>query len=450
MKILVPIQGIIFFRNFITSGALSDLAKHHDVLVSAANPALKEFPLPDRLRWALEFPVDKRRNKIRSFVQEFVMCGLRKRCHTFQLKIYRLSRKKQWIYPLIATHRTARWVQSLSEWVLGINHAVDRWLKAIGPDWVLIPSSSEDGLSADIIKSAHLQGIHHMLLINGWDNLTSKGTLPVHPQWLAVWGEQAKGDAIRIHDVKASQIKMLGAPHFELYFRSTPHADDIEQIRRLHHVPEGARLLLFGGCLQPFDEMAVLESLNHAISRGELGRLHVIFRPHPWRHARQHEAPFEAHKLQHVTLDNQVGPVFMKVQNLNRPVESHKHYPDLSFYPRLIQAADAVISPLSTFVLESLLMGKKTLALCYSDGKHYFSADKVSQYEHVKIMENAPGLLFCRSAPQLISDVQKILAMTHGAELTSAMARHLKSILNDDGRSYAARLAEVIENSSNR
>ena len=443
VRILAVIQNAVFFRNFVSSGALSELANRYEVILSSNNPDVENYPLPAGLRWGPRLSENKSRNKIRYYIQEFVMCGLRTRCRTFGLKLYRLSWRKRFVYRLVATPWSARALQRLSEWWLGSDPEVDRLIKDLSPQWVLLPSSCEDSLTADLIKAARQAGARSLILVNGWDNLTSKGTIPVVPDKIGVWGPQAKEDALRIHDVSENRIVMLGAPHFESYFKRNGATEDTNpEIRRFNGIPDGKRVILFGGCLQPFDEVSALRLLEKAIEAGTIPNAHVLYRPHPWRHSRAYEDPFKAEEFRHVSLDQQVAEVFLKVKRGGDTGLSKKHFPDLSYYPKLIRLADFVISPLSTFVLESLLMGKRTIAICYSDGRHYFSADKVSQYEHVQCLQGAAGIQFCRDPNELPNLCRQFFEPVDEAHLYQKIREHLRYILLPNDKPYADRLAQ--------
>lgn len=447
MKIWVPIQSIVFFRNFVSSEALAPLAARHEVLISPAVSDLERYPLPEGLHWGPAITANIRRFRIRHAVQEFVMCGLRNRCATFKLKIYRLPSYKRLLFRLFAHPWTAALLQRLSEAVLGSDPVLDRQVREMAPDCVLIPSSCEDSLTADLIKAARKIGAQSVVLVNGWDNLTSKGTLPVLPDKLGVWGMQAKDDALRVHQVPERRIYVMGAPHFDAYLNKETSLGADADIRSFNGIPAGKKIILFGGCLQPFDEIAVLRQLDRAIADRQIPDAHILYRPHPWRHARAHEDMFEPAEFQHVSLDQQVADVYLDVKRRGNPALAKKFFPDLKYYPKLIQAAEFVISPLSTFVLESLLMGKRTIAICYSDGRHYFSADKVSQYEHVQYLQNTPGILFCRNAADLPAYCREFLEPTDQATLYARIRDHLRYIIAPNEEPYAHRLMRLVEQS---
>ncbi|MSR78440.1 MAG: hypothetical protein EXS63_09525 [Candidatus Omnitrophica bacterium] len=446
MRVIVPIQGVVFFRNFISSGALSNIAKESEVIVVAMDPDIQRFELPAGMTFHSGVSPNPQRAQIRFWIQEFVMCGLRHRSKTFQLKLYRLSWKKKYIYPFLAFPLSARWVQKISEFFLGTDLLVDKLVQELKPDWIILPSSCEDSLTADFVKAAKKFGAKSFILVNGWDNLTSKGTLPVFPDKIGVWGPQGANDAFKIHRISRKRIEILGAPQFERYFQSEFSENGQEEVRTMNGIPQDKKVILFAGSFQPFDEITVLRILDKAIESGHLPNAHVLYRPHPWRHWRDHEDNFVSTEYKHVSLDVQVAEIFLQIKKSGKASEAKKVFPDLEYYPKIIQMAECILSPLSTFVLESLLMGKKTLAICYPDGKHFFSADKVSQYEHVQYMETSPGLKFCRDAKDLISMTQELLLPVDADKLHRDINNHLKFVVHSDNIPYAGRLAKVVSN----
>lgn len=79
----------------------------------------------------------------------------------------------------------------------------------------------KDPVEADI-RAARSLGIPSLGYINSWDNLTSKGTVHVLPDALVVWNEAFAREAVEIHDVPRSTIRITGAPHLDHLFELRP------------------------------------------------------------------------------------------------------------------------------------------------------------------------------------------------------------------------------------
>ena len=65
-------------------------------------------------------------------------------------------------------------------------------------------------------------GIPTIGYVNSWDNLTSKGTVHVLPDVYIVWNEPIAQEAVEIHDIPASTVRITGAPHLDMFFSMRP------------------------------------------------------------------------------------------------------------------------------------------------------------------------------------------------------------------------------------
>lgn len=101
--------------------------------------------------------------------------------------------------------------------------------------------------SPDLVIATDVQSIHDIRLlaaakarkiktlgmVRSWDNLTSKGILPVLPNWLIVHNEEIKYEAIRISRVPEKNIFVInGIPHYDHYQteKRTPREEFLKKI----------------------------------------------------------------------------------------------------------------------------------------------------------------------------------------------------------------------------
>lgn len=68
-----------------------------------------------------------------------------------------------------------------------------------------------------LLHEARARGIPALGMVRSWDNLTSKGLIPVLPDILLVNNEIVREEAIRLHDVPAERIRVVGIPHYDAY-----------------------------------------------------------------------------------------------------------------------------------------------------------------------------------------------------------------------------------------
>jgi len=446
-SILISITGDLFVRNFLNENALLPLAKNYDLyyIVSpycvkrADNNSIKYVGVAGRSKEDF-----LKRTKQRLAVGFITMWAYQKRSSSFLFKFdTELPRRKKIIYSILGLPIIRKFVMYLSELVLGRLKSMDEAIREIKPDWIIIPSGLSDSFSIDVVKSARAFGINHILIVNGWDNISCKGVLPVKPDNVGVWGQQGKEHAIKIHGIPPKKVHILGAPHFSRYYM--PPSMNSEQFRRSIGVPLDKKIILMAGCNRTMDEVSILIELEKAIEEGELKGVHVLFRPHPWRAHRLSEPDFEDVGFKHVTIDPQVRDAYFKKTREKKVVKPFNFLPDLDYYPNLLNAVDCVMSPLSTFLVEALIFGKPTLAIVFPDGVHECTPDKFVVCEHFKVLDHLSGLVMCRERQKFIPDCLRILSMTDDLGLKERIKNDVKAIAYHDRRTYSERVLSIMK-----
>ena len=114
---------------------------------------------------------------------------------------------------------------------------------------------------------------------------------------------------------------------------------------------------------------------------------------------------------------------------------------DMQYLSKLISAADAVISPMSTLLIEALILEKPTLAIAFGDGKHRHDPAVTSQMTHFAELRRSAALAWCGSSEQLVKHTARLL-QPQDAETAQARARLLPDIVTRHPGTYAERLEE--------
>lgn len=309
------------------------------------------------------------------------------------------------------------------------------------PDFFVVPWAVH--VTDDVLQIADKLGIPTLLLVPGWDNLSSKGLLSHQPTMMGVWGEQSKRHAIEIQNVDADRVHVIGAPHYES-FRVSENIDRAA-LRASWGVPPNGNLILFAGTLRLFDETQLLQEMDHAIDSGTLPAMHIIYRPHPWRNPRRHEDNYHGHTWRHVTMDPDMADAYRATKGRGRTVTPQNFLSRMNYLTRLYQAVDAVISPMSTVLLEALMVGLPTMAVAFGDGKHSWSADKVSQMLHFKELYEVPGVIVCRNRADFFPNVQQLVSQIGNGALSAALRQSTYYFVYQDHRCYADRVAELVD-----
>ena len=308
------------------------------------------------------------------------------------------------------------------------------------PVYCVVPTSLLDLFCNEVVWASDAADIPCVLLQSGWDNLSSKGRVYGTTPFLGCWGPQSRQHAIALQRIPRRRVGLLGSPHYE-QLRPAP-ADDVRRLRASLGVRDDERLVLFGGSFRQFDETSALRRLDEAIESGRLARAKIVYRPHPWRAHRRHEDSFFAHEWSHVVFDPEVRGGYLREQEERGYLKREAPMFDMAYLSTLLSASDAVMSPMSTLLIESLILDKPTLAIAFSDGKHRYTPDVTAQTTHVAELRDVVALRWCYDADALIDATAQLLQGRRHRWHAEVRAKVLDSIVTREPGTYADRLAE--------
>ncbi|MBM7070041.1 hypothetical protein [Actibacterium sp. 188UL27-1] len=327
------------------------------------------------------------------------------------------SRRKRW--------RTARlrFISRFKTWVsarkktLRRDNPVGAHLAEEKPDLIICPSSAYDPEILDAINAANEMAIPSLLLVDNWDNASSKSIFWARPTHLGCWGSQSVEHVHRIQGI-AKNVHALGTPRFEVY-RDMP---EIEQ-----------SYVLFLGTAIGSDEISVLECLDQLFAEGVFPANveKIIYRPHPFR--RMKAAP-DVTKLAHVQFDDSLGEREWTGRT------STRQFPELDQYPKVLAGAALVVSGYTSMMIEALLCKKPVLALAHEEEGSQLSPHLVEAlYEHFDGTERIEGVTVCRDLTALRQDITK--ALTTCPRLDDPALQHIVSFTDTP---YAERLSALV------
>jgi hypothetical protein len=312
----------------------------------------------------------------------------------------------------------------------------DRFL----PLYCVVPTALLDLFCNEVVWACESSNVACVLLQSGWDNLSSKGLVYGRTPFLGCWGPQSVEHARVIQRLSRKRVTALGAPHYEFLRPAPPEA--VRQLRARLGVGESERLMLFGGSFRQFDETSTLRELDRAITRGRLEPVRIVYRPHPWRAARRHEDSFFQHEWDHVIFDPDMRDRYLREQTESGYIKRHTPMFDMAYLSTLISAADAVISPMSTLLVEALLLAKPTMAIAFDDGKHRYNPSVTAQTTHFDALRDCPALIWCADATRLVKDCARLLKPRSGEKRDRTRRACLEQIVTREPGTYAERLAD--------
>jgi ubiquinone biosynthesis protein UbiJ len=199
----------------------------------------------------------------------------------------------QWVdhvrqLPVAAVNRLMRRLEAL-ERAVPASDAVLRFLDVQAPDLVLVsPLVEAASDQVDIVRAAQARGIRVGTLVASWDNLTNKGDLRVATDFVAVWNDAQKREAVELHRLPGQAIAVTGAQAFDRWFDRQPSRSR-EAFCRDVGLPDDRPFVLFTGSsifiARAAAEMSFVRRWIEALRASDdrlIRDVHVLVRPHPY------------------------------------------------------------------------------------------------------------------------------------------------------------------------
>jgi len=317
--------------------------------------------------------------------------------------------------------------------------AIEELFDRFMPVYCVVPTPLADPLCQEVVWACDAADVPCVLLQSGWADLSSSGRAYARTALLGCWGPQSRKYAAALQRVPRRRTELVGAPHLDLLQPAS--TEEVGRLRGALGVHSRERLLLFGGARQ-FDEIRILRCLDAAISEGRLRRTKVVYRPHPWRARRQHDSSFLEYQWSHVVLDPEMRQRYLQEQAEPGYLERHAPAFDMAYLSTLLSASDAVISAMSTLLVEALILDKPTMALAFSDGESRDAPDVALRMTHLAELRDSVAFRWCSDADQLVESCAELLRGRRHRWHEKARARVLDFVVLREPGTYAQRLAE--------
>lgn len=426
-KILVVVNGPLFYRNYLTSRALEEI---RDNCVFLVNKKLADRPFnnipKDRIHF-FEYPASKEKLCLHLFNINTKKFRHLSKTFGFRYSLLRHKIRRRWL--LLYNILTLPLIYQISKFVISaltFDSNLSKQINNLKPDLILLPSTGYEGLTFEIIKIAKKSKFKSCLLVDNWDNLSSKTIFTIKPDYVTVWGQQSVEHAQTIHKIPKDRIFILGTPRFQDYFKF-----------REQHLgsPYGFKYAVFAGNALPFDELTALHKLDEIIDKNKYP-ITIIYRPHPARQGRKCLDTFFEYDFKNIKLDVPAKAYYKKMEQ-----EEALECAGLDYYPRLLDNMEFMICPLSTMIVEGLIFNKMVFALTYDDKTHpanpYFAFQNYLHFVGIGDLQNI----------RLIDDLNKFEQIFKIAEqpVVSGYDPKLNYYICKDTRDYSANLARAVE-----
>ncbi len=321
--------------------------------------------------------------------------------------------------------------------LMGVELSVQSVIEAEKPDLILHPSILTGYYVNELLIETKRHGIPLVLLMNSWDNPSAKAVCTGFPDQLVVWGEQSKRQAIQYMRMPPDRIKCFGAAQFQVYRDPPPESQ--AELRKMFGVPAGKKILLYAGAGNGRHETHYLRLLENGIEDGTFPDCHVIYRPHPWRGGLAvGEDDFFSIAWRHITMDPFMADYYRRE---TKSPSGIIFMADYRIANKLLTLVDAVISPLSTMLIEALVKGKPVLAF-FPEREHgvVFGIDEVHFADFLKM----PDVNVCLEEREFHPACRRLVGQIGDPALATRLRESAEFFVVMDGPTYGERLRDLV------
>jgi hypothetical protein len=187
--------------------------------------------------------------------------------------------------------RILRRFLAASELAIPVNQSALDEILDIMPDVLLVSRLVDyDSIQVDYIRAAQYLGIPVGFAVASWDNLTNKGLIKILPDFVTVWNECQKREAVELHGVPEDRVFVTGAQIFDCWFDRRASSDRTAFCRRFGFEPQVPLITYLCSSRQiADDEVGIVRRWLRAVRSYEdpfVRSASIIVRPHP-KHADQ-------------------------------------------------------------------------------------------------------------------------------------------------------------------
>jgi len=179
-----------------------------------------------------------------------------------------LTLGRKWLFPIVEPLLIGAFIN---------DNEFEKKLLKFNPSIVVFPFQGTNPVTTLLLKTCRKHKIPVMLVVDNWDNMSSKTIIWKDPDFISVWSEQTAMHTAQIQGIKPEKIKIMGSARFD-QLRESVDACKSNDIFAFQGAKE---YILFLGDSAGFDEVSILNQLSHFIAKMH-PELKIIYRPHPY------------------------------------------------------------------------------------------------------------------------------------------------------------------------
>jgi len=286
-------------------------------------------------------------------------------------------------------------IKSFKRKLKSIQYSQFNFIKSLKSQILIFPSTGAEEVIFELFELARIENKKTVMVIENWDNLTSKTTFPINPDFITVMGEKSLNQAHVIHEIPLENIIITGLPKFEKIIEQR----SVQQYK----VASFSKIkILYLGYSLPYDEHSAIILIHNKLLDllGEDG-FELTYRPHPFKQSRFFENDLIIPLSENFKIDSRISETLAESKML----------PTIDVdYVSYLKSFDLIVTTPTTMVLEIMLLGIPCLVDGLDDGIHTTSPFfTLTQYLHQEDLLEIPELQIARSSEELTKGIQDLL-----------------------------------------
>lgn len=282
-----------------------------------------------------------------------------------------------------------------------------------------------------LLRAARDRGLPLATSILSFDNLTTRGWIPVTFDLYMVWNAYNQAEVRRVYpQANGCPVEIVGAPQMDFYWDPAYIWPEVEW-RATLSLPAERPVILFGGgpTIIVQNEPQTLVHLDEAISAGRIREKPVILlRPHPHDKLERWSAALD--RCRHVVCDEP-----WRVPGSN-PLFTNVTRRDIEKLASTLKHSMVHINTSSTLTIDGAIFDRPQIGPAYDESspRHHQAMGKLYEREHFLPIVQSGGLSLAHSRDELITLVND--ALENPARLSENRRKMVRSIITfDDGQS---------------
>ena len=411
----VFIDHDLMIRHFIKENKFKELEKKYNLIYFFSKNKKRIIQDINRLKIKnkiIKLDVDLRRktkNTLLSYVGR-INNAYRKKKLSFknaaiqEVKVILNSRLLFYSYLIFAN----KFIYPFYKWfckkfTIKFNEYLNNEVKKNELSFIIHPTVLNGDFVQDLVEIGKYNNIPTFLIMNSWDNCTSRAFTHGNPTKYLVWGESIKKMASENLNLPKKNIDVIGCAQFDIY-KQNPSISR-KRYRKKIGVKKNEFLVCYAGSNIGINETKHLKIIDKQISLSKL-KVKILYRPHPWKKIHKNEISFFENKFQNIKMDyfskKRYKNIFLK-----KPKKLSIGTINYDQTNTIIKSIDAAILPPSTFSVECAL-NEVPISIYLPILKDEISPRVIIEADYFKYLSNFLKPIICKGEKNLFKTINKL------------------------------------------